>query len=257
MNSLIILNLITGVCLAAIVAFVAYRFQSLSRGGAIAAVIVGAVVFGFGGWNHAVPMVVFFATSSGLSRWRKVRKNRLGFEKSGRRDAAQVFANGGVAAVCALLPMFGINPARVYMAYLAALAAANADTWATEIGSAAGGKPFLITTFERVDPGASGAISPLGIVAALSGSTLLSFWAPNLVSGIIVCFSGFSGSLLDSFAGATLQAQWIEQKTDSSGSQWMEFSSAATKPDRGYRFFSNDVVNVICALSAAIIAAIV
>jgi len=108
MGSVNFLQLILGILLAAVVAFVAFRLRSLSRSGAIGAFVLGAVVFGFGGLPWACVLLVFFVTSSGLSGLMKRRKKKIEaqFAKSSRRDAWQVAANGGVAGLAALLGVF-------------------------------------------------------------------------------------------------------------------------------------------------------
>ena len=62
----------------------------------------GRVGVRFGGLAAAILLVLFFASSSALSfvGKRNVRKQQAEetFDKGGKRDAAQVLANGGVAA---------------------------------------------------------------------------------------------------------------------------------------------------------------
>ena len=53
-----------GVVLAAIVALLARRAGALTSGGAIAAFLVGAVVFGAAGWPGALVLLAFFVPSS-------------------------------------------------------------------------------------------------------------------------------------------------------------------------------------------------
>ena len=62
------MQLILGFFLAIIIAYLAYRARSLDRSGALAALVVGTVIFGLGGLNWAILLLTFFITSSGLSR---------------------------------------------------------------------------------------------------------------------------------------------------------------------------------------------
>ncbi|RPH61460.1 MAG: DUF92 domain-containing protein, partial [Chloroflexi bacterium] len=102
------MQLLLGFLLAVIVAFAAFRAHSLSRSGALAAVLVGAVIFGLGGWEWAILLLTFFVSSSVLTR--SFRKRKLGlnekFSKGGQRDAGQVLGNGGLATLFAGLHYF-------------------------------------------------------------------------------------------------------------------------------------------------------
>jgi uncharacterized protein (TIGR00297 family) len=242
-------RIILGVALASCVAAAAYRASALTRSGAWAAWAVGAVVFGVGGWGAAAALLIFFVTSTALSRWRKTRKEALEYEKGGRRDAGQVLANGGVAAVCVLLTLAGVKEGRLL--FLAALAAANADTWATEIGSALGGRPISIRTGLAVPAGASGAVSLPGTMAALAGAALLGLFAGGWAAGVVVTAAGFGGALVDSLLGATVQAQW---RNPAASEGWTE-QPQPQPPERGWRWMGNDWVNVFCTLAAAGLAA--
>ncbi|MGI4789197.1 MAG: DUF92 domain-containing protein [Janthinobacterium lividum] len=233
------------ILLAAIVSASAYRAHALTRSGALAAWGIGSVVSGIGGWMAAAALLTFFVSSTVLSRWRRKQKETLGYEKGGRRDAGQVLANGGVAAACILLSAAGVKSGMLL--FLAALAAANADTWATEIGSIVGGQPYDIRTGKKVSAGSSGAVSLPGTFAALAGSALLGLFAHGLTAGLIVTASGFGGAFFDSLLGATVQAQW---RHPSVPGQWTERPQAGP-PERGWRRVGNDFVNGLCTLTGA------
>ena len=247
-------QILLGLLLAGGVSLAAFRARALSVSGAFAAWAVGATVFGLGGWAWAVPLLVFFGTSSGLSWWRRASKERLGYEKGGRRDAGQVLANGGVAAACALLPFLfpRVTPVHAYGLFLAALAAANADTWGTEVGSALGGKPYDLRTGKPAAPGTSGAVSGAGTLAALAGATLVAAFAPDWVGRAVVTAAGLSGALFDSLLGAWAQAQW---RDPSRPGGWTERPQPGP-PARGWRGLGNDGVNLACTLTAVLIAGV-
>ena len=130
------MQLIVGFLFAVIVAYLAYRVRSLNRSGAYAALVVGTVTFGVGGWRWAILLLTFFITSSGLSRAFKERKRAANekYAKGGQRDAGQVFGNGGIATLFAALHFFFPEAAWPWLGFAASLAAVNADTWATELG---------------------------------------------------------------------------------------------------------------------------
>ena len=210
----------------------------------MAACAVGTAIFAGGGWVGAGALLTFFGTSTLLSRWRRRAKASLGYEKGGRRDAGQVLANGGIAAACLLLPLLSsaVDPHRAFGLMLGALAAANADTWATEIGSALGASTIDLRTGRAAPPGTSGAVSLPGTLAALGGTALLGCFAGNLAGWGIVTAAGLAGALADSLLGATVQAQWWDPARPG---RWTE-RAQGEPPARGWAWVGNDAVNLAC-----------
>lgn len=145
---------------AAVVALLAWRLGALSWTGVIAATPVGGAVLGFAGLGPALLLVLFFVSSSGLSLL-------PGGGERARRDARQVLANGGVAALAAVLMR---KEPLAATAFLGALAAATADAWATEIGLRLGKSPRSPLTWRRQPPGRSGAVSLQGTAGAAVGA---------------------------------------------------------------------------------------
>lgn len=248
-------HLLIALLCAAGVALAARKVRALSVSGAWAACVIGFLLFGFGGGYGAIALLLFFVTSSGLSRLGKRRKEELAFEKGGERDAMQAIANGGVAAVCAALLPFFPGQAWVIAALLGSLAAANADTWATELGALAKGKPRMLTTFQPAPTGASGAISLPGTLAAFVGAALLCgvalLWGIGWHGGLAVTLGGFVGSLMDSYLGATVQAQY-RCPTCGALTERTFHCQQATVLVRGLPWANNDVVNLAATLSGAI-----
>ena len=253
---------------AVLFAGAAYAARLLTASGAVSTLIVGVIVFGLGGGGFAVPLLTFFLTSSLLSKIGKAQKaaaNR-GDAKGATRDAAQVWANGGIAALMALL--FGLFAASwplaqtryVMMLFLAALSTVNADTWATEIGKLSHSPPRLLTNWKPVTPGTSGAISGMGTLGALLGALIIPLSALFLWTNLTfieifaVTWAGFLGSLVDSVLGATLQAQYKDQTTGETTERNIGADGRSALFARGLSWFSNDVVNFLASVGGAICA---
>lgn len=238
-------------------AYSAYKVQVLSLSGTVAAFLLGTVVFAIGGVRWMIPMGIFFVFSSLLSRIGKQKKVILEtvYEKTGNRDMMQVFANGGIAGLMVIVWHY-TRLDLFYYAFLGSLAAATADTWATEIGVFARQQPRYILNFKPVSMGTSGGITAIGTTgAALGAGTLtLSGWAlpigniPSFFQGkvfLVIVISGIIGALLDSVLGATVQAQYqcvicnkVTEKSVHCGSPSRHF--------RGLHWINNDVVNLCC-----------
>lgn len=285
-------NILSGILLAAIISLVAWRAGSLSIQGALAAAALGAVIFGLGGLGWAILLLGFFVSSSILSRLFKRRKSALqsAFAKGSRRDAAQVAANGGIAGLFVLLHVAQPGADWAWVAFAGALAAANADTWATELGVLSRSAPRLITTGRAVERGVSGGITFLGTLAATGGALLIAllavlFWqgriielpagSPGWPAGLlgaglhisalsasqgaawaaIITLAGLAGSLLDSLLGATLQSIYFCPACQKETERHPQHScGTATLPKRGWAWVNNDWVNTICTLTGALAA---
>ena len=83
------IQLAAGFFLAVIVAWIAYTVHSLSRDGAIAAILVGTIIFGLGGWQWSVLLLAFFISSSALTRAFKDRKRGLNEKFSKEANATR------------------------------------------------------------------------------------------------------------------------------------------------------------------------
>ena len=241
-------QVILGSILAAVVAALAYRARALTPDGAVAAFVIGAIVFGSGGWPAAAVLFAFFIPSALISR---VRENR-----GSPRNGWQVLANGGVAAVCALAATRG--GAAFAAAFAGAFAAAAADTWGTEIGMLSRTPPVSILTLRRVEAGRSGGVTFLGSAATVGGALCVALVASavRVAPFWSAAAGGIAGALLDSVLGASLQAlRWCPACERECETRVHECGSS-TVLRRGAGWLENDGVNFAATLGGAIVASL-
>jgi uncharacterized protein (TIGR00297 family) len=225
-------------------------------GGTLAAWIVGVLILLGAGWQGGAILAVFFVSSSLIS---KLTAKRFAPEldlKSDRRDAWQVFANGGVAALAAVLAPNDFS-LRIWLV-TASLAAAAADTWATSVGSLSPVPPRLLWTRREVVAGTSGGVTAAGAWGAALGAALVSLtgaWAagdpPLALAGTLI---GFAGMLLDSTIGGRLQGRFHCPRCDVQ-SEWVRHRcGTTTRLTGGFRWLNNDAVNGIATAFATLLA---
>lgn len=233
----------------------------LSVSGGVAALFVGTLILGLGGWLWGVLLGVFFVSSSLLSKFRDREKGVISaekFHKTNQRDHGQVLANGGLGALIALLNFLFPNPAW-FPLYLGAIATVNADTWATELGTLSKQPPRLITTGQTVGAGTSGGISPFGTLATFCGGLLIGvvsgLWLRENILQMLILggFSGLCGSLFDSFLGATVQKIYWDEGSQKETEKAMK-GIRPMQPLRGWSWMTNDVVNLIASIVGGFVA---
>ncbi|MCX2728439.1 DUF92 domain-containing protein [Thermomicrobium sp. 4228-Ro] len=246
------LRLLTGTLLATPIAYLGYQRSALDRGGALAAAAVGALVYAGGGFAWSLPMIGFFASASILTRIRSVRQragHTAGSEETAR-TARQVAANGGVAALLGLLEFCTPRPAWT-APYLGAVAAAAADTWATEIGGLSPGLPRSLRTGRPVPHGTSGAVTPLGTAAMVAGAGLVALLAPRTVPRWVVLLAGCTGAVVDTLLGATVQARYRCACCSRIVEDPRHDCPGRVQRESGLPGVTNDTVNVLATLCAA------
>jgi uncharacterized protein (TIGR00297 family) len=249
-----------GAVLALIVALVARRARALSPSGAIAAFVVGTLAV-TAGWDLASLLLLFFTTSTLLSRWRSALKESRSagvVEKGHERDLVQVVANGGIFAVAAALAV--AIPGSVWgVAAAGALAASTADTWSTEIGIALGGVPHSITTGKPIPRGLSGGVTFVGSAAAavgglvIAGGAALFGWPWHAVAGIAA--GGVAGALADSIFGDTMQERRRCASCGAFTERVVHTCGGTTVRVSGLGGFGNDAVNLTSSMVGAGVAA--
>jgi uncharacterized protein (TIGR00297 family) len=246
-----------------LLAFAAYRLKALTLGGTAGAMLLGSIVFSIGGIFWVIPMATFFVLSSIMSKIGKIKRTILKgmVEKGSQRDILQVYANGGVSLVMAVLYHF-TGAELFYLMFLGSLAAATADTWGTEIGIFARRDPRHILTFDKVPAGTSGGVTVLGTSGFFIGAGILTLSGIFPINDsilrlfIIVVISGILGAFIDSILGATIQAQYRCPNCQKTTEKLIHCGSYQTALVSGIRWIDNDVVNFVCTSSGALLVAL-
>ena len=253
------MNPLLALALAGVISYVARRLRWLTGSGALAASLLGAAVLWGGGLRAGAPLALFFVSGSILAR----RNNSGGFTG---RDYRQVLANGGwpivgVAAVAANYPVAG------WSVLAASLAAAQGDTWSTEIGVRSGDVPRWAVGGEPVAVGTSGGVTPAGTAGGIAGvaAMMLLVWLTGLPHPALLAAAtgGLTGMVADSLLGATVQVRYRCERCGSvtestkhpcgGGGDGGGGGGDALHRISGVRWIDNDMVNLLATGSAAVI----
>lgn len=265
-----------------VVSYLAWRRNSLTGPAALLAGIFAVGFYLSGGLRMVFLLLLFFLSSTLLTHYRKHDKHRIEkdlHEKKGARDSFQVIANGGPALVLSSLAAFvqssqSLLRDGLLIAAAGALAASNADTWASELGVLSRKQPVYILSRQPVKAGLSGGVTSTGTLAALAGGTFIaiafailkisewlfasarpSFSATVSVLAIevvLIALAGFLGSVIDSVLGETLQALYIHH-THQHLTEKPQDEGKSNILKRGWPWLTNDWVNLLSSLLAALI----
>src|SRR5260370_11906473 len=253
-----------GLIFSSSLALRACRRRLLKKSGVVGAIASGTAIFSAGGWSWGLALIYFFVSSSLLSHYREREKARVTadkFSKGSQRDILQVAANGGVATLMALT--YGLTHDQLLQAgFAGTLAAATADTWATELGTLSPRQPRLITTAKHVPAGTSGGITLLGTSASFLGalSLLLVFLSIPVFRRslaalpLIALISGLAGSFFDSLLGATVQAMYYCPTCHKEAKRRIPNCGTTAQPLRGLKWVNNDVVNFLATAFGGLVA---
>lgn len=260
---------------AGVIALGAWRSRSLTPRGALAAFVVGVVSMR-AGWGWGAFLIAWFGMAAVISRiGRGVKAVRMHgvVAKGSERDARQVFANGGVFALCALflllLPHIGVLSYETHQllaiscaaAGAGALSAAGADTWATEVGTLARNLPWSLRIRARVPVGTSGAVSFVGSCAAILGALVLASlaYALQVIPRAAVPAVALS-AMIGAFADSVLGAWWQERRWCAVCAMHTEqaLHVCGTRAQRvgGVGALDNDTVNFACTCVGAVFAGV-
>ncbi len=201
------------IALSIITGLICFLLNWLTLSGATSAILFGVIALGLGNITGASIVLVFFITSSLLSKDEKKGHSIVHF----RRNGAQVWSNGFWFALWVII-WFASNSIVFLIAALSSISFSTADTWGSEIGgNRIKGTTWQFGSFKKIEPGLDGGVSLMGSLAALVGSFVIGItfflFNQNMSLGypILIIITGFLGSFVDSFFGTYIQGKKINQ----------------------------------------------
>lgn len=188
------------------------RTGKLSVPAALAAGLTGLLVFAGAGYPGIAQLGTFFVLGTLATSHKKNVKAAITAEGAHpeKRKASQVFANGGAAALMALLMLADPVRRELYGLMLAgSLASATADTLSSELGTVYGRRFFNILTFRKEPKGLDGVVSLEGTLLGTAGAAVIAV-VYALAAGFdqriaFIVIAGILGNLMDSVLGAALE----------------------------------------------------
>lgn len=93
---------------SALILYIAYRFESITMDGVVAAILTAATLYAFGGIWIGISLLVFFILGSVVSKWKNQKKLKAEFlqGKEGVRNWKQVLCNSLPACIILWLGAF-------------------------------------------------------------------------------------------------------------------------------------------------------
>uniref|UniRef100_G1NE41 Transmembrane protein 19 n=2 Tax=Meleagris gallopavo TaxID=9103 RepID=G1NE41_MELGA len=256
-----------------------FKKRSLDHSGALAGLVVGFILT-VANYSFFTSLLVFFVTSSKLTKWKKDIKKHIDseYKEGGQRNWLQVFCNGGIPTELAILYMIESGPGEIpidfskyytaswmCLSLLGALACSAGDTWASEIGSVMSkSKPRLITTWKQVPVGTNGGVTLVGLLSSFLGGMAvgIAYYITQLVfvsdldvsapQWPIIVFgaaAGLLGSILDSYLGATMQYSGFDKNT----SMVVNYQTRDCQHISGKPILDNNAVNLFSSLLVALV----
>ena len=239
---------------AGALALLAWAVRSLTGPGAVAAWAIGIAVLAGTGWAGGAVLAAFFVSSTAIGR---LTPAPVGLDpKDERRDPRQVVANGGPAAIGALLGLY--DPGLGLWLVTGSLAAAAADTWATGIGGWSRTPPRRLLVGAEMPRGTSGGMTAVGCLGAATGALFVAVagvaaggGAGLLPAGTLV---GFAGMVTDSVLGARWQGRFRCPACDVASEWPVHRCGARTVWVGGMPWLDNDGVNLGATALGAVLA---
>ncbi|KAF3441955.1 hypothetical protein FNV43_RR15871 [Rhamnella rubrinervis] len=275
-------QLLVAILVSSLIATRAYRKKSLDLSGAISGFIVMTINIA-AGYRYGAMLLVFFFTSSKLTKVGEEKKRRLeaDFKEGGQRNWIQVVSNSGIATILVVIiwnvtelqdkcldSKDSILVTSLIGGVIGHYSCCNGDTWSSELGILSDAQPRLITTFKPVRKGTNGAVTKTGLLAAATAGCVIGMAFVILEFLTVKCskdaalkqllviplssLAGLGGSVIDSLLGATLQySGFCTVRNKVVGKP-----GPTVKKISGLNFLDNNAVNIVSILLTSVLTSI-
>ncbi|MDD3241713.1 MAG: DUF92 domain-containing protein [Bacilli bacterium] len=224
-----------------LIVLVANSLKLITLGGMITSFLVGFLIYYYGGLYSYIALILFFTSSNIIEIFRKNKIKKY----LNPRTYKQVLANGLIPSILAII--YYITNHKIYLFMLfVSLAGSNSDTWSGEIGKYSKNKVKYILSKKVIEKGISGGITNIGIFGGLLGSlviSLISLFKFDIKIFIFIFLLGFINTIIDSILGEKLQGLYIDKN-----SKITEKYNKKYKKIKGYKFFTNNKVNLFTSI---------
>lgn len=172
--------------------------------------IIGWIIYCGAGVTGFLLLVTFFVLGTLATSWHRKEKNDFDSEGAAAemRKPGQVLANGGAAAMLALMALF-YERGLPQLMIAATFASATADTFSSELGVIYGRRFYNCLTWRRDTRGLDGVVSLEGTLIGIAGASVIAViysagagWSRDF---FVIVLAGAIGNFVDSILGATLE----------------------------------------------------